>query len=106
MKPLAPVGFACYQAADTALARLAALRGDRAGADDLFRRGIALEEQVGATLLASASRFWFAEHLAGSSSLADQAEARQLAHGCLGSFESTGCYLIEHATRLVRDLTR
>ncbi len=103
---LAPVGFACYQAADTALARLAALRGDRAGADDLFRRGIALEEQVGATLLASASRFWFAERLAGSSSLADQAEARQLAHGCLGSFESTGCYLIEHATRLVRDLTR
>ncbi|MEO8264534.1 MAG: AAA family ATPase [Ilumatobacteraceae bacterium] len=103
---LAPVSFVCYQAADSALARLAALQGDRAAADDLFRRGIALEEQIGAKLLASASRLWFAEHLAGSSSLVDQAAARQLAQACLAYFESIGCYLTEHATRLLQDLVR
>jgi class 3 adenylate cyclase len=98
---LGPVSFICYQAADTALARLASLQGDRAAADDLFRRGIALEEQVGATLLASASRFWFAEHLARSASPVDRTEARQLAVGCLDHFESIRCYLTEHARCLL-----
>jgi hypothetical protein len=97
---LGPVSFVCHQAADSALARLASLQGDRAAADDLFRRAIALEEQVGARLLASASRLWFAEHLAGSASPADRAEGRLLAQRCLAHFESMGCYLTEQATTL------
>jgi hypothetical protein len=103
---LGPVSFVCHQAADSALARLASLQGDRAAADDLFRRAVALEEQVGAGLLASASRLWLAEHLVGSDEAVDRAEARQLAEGCLADFESIGCALTEQATRLAHDLAR
>jgi hypothetical protein len=102
---LSPSTIWVLGAADTALAGLASLQGHRDMADDLFQRGIALEQQVGMAVLASTSRYWYGEHLSRSRSAADRTLARQLVERCLGHFEPINFHLTDRAQRLRSELT-
>ncbi len=100
-----PVVLWVCQSADTQLARLASLLGQRDRADELFRRGIALEEHAGMKLLVSTSQLWFAEHLSRSESEADRAKALVLVDSCLAHFERTDFYLADfYLTEFARRL--
>ncbi len=101
---LSPSTIWVLGAADTALAGLASLQGHRDVADDLFQRGIALEQQVGLALLASTSRFWYADHLSRSRSAAHRTKALQLVARCLSHFEPINFHLTDRAEHLREQL--
>jgi predicted ATPase len=67
-------GAACYGAVDSLLGSLAAVAGDDEAAAVHFERGLATETSIGATPLATQTRFTWASWLAAS----DPARAREL----------------------------